>query len=123
MMLLLLLLHSVRHTEGTADGSWQLNMESLLLSWTSSQPRLRIMTWRAPPNDSAGFGGIIRRELPAFILVLLHISIGVHAKGEADPFLQISPSSARSSVCISRSLRFYTQGEGWHSLAEIVGFS
>lgn len=50
------------------------------------------------------FGGLIRRELPAFISVPLHISIGVHAKGETDPFLQTSPSSG--------SLRFYTQGEG-----------
>lgn len=81
------------------------------------------MTWRAPPNDSAGFWGLIRRELPAFISVPLHISIGIHAKGEADPFLPISPSSVRSSVRSSGSLRFYTQGEGWQSLAEIVGFS
>lgn len=57
--------------------------------------------------------------MPAFISVPLHISIGIHAKGEADPFLQISPSSVRSSG----SLRFYTQGEGWQIMAEIVGFS
>lgn len=63
------------------------------------------------------FWGLIRRELPAFISVPLHISIGVHAKGEVDPFLQTSPSSG------SLSLLHAGGRKDGKSLAEIVWFS
>lgn len=49
------------------------------------------MTWRAPTNDSTGFWDEYSRELPGLISVSLHISVGIHAKGELTHFCRFHP--------------------------------
>lgn len=58
------------------------------------------------------------RELPGLISVPLHISVGIHAEGELTHFFFFCKFHPPVDVCTFG----FTQDEGWHCLADKLGF-